>query len=74
MTAIFGVNLTSTTKSLACSRKRWSRSIQRDIDGIAATNLVTTWAVSRIEDMSKELIRQSEHGTIKGGVGKNPMG
>ena len=36
-------------------------------------NLVTTWAVNRIEDMSKELIRQSEHGTIKG-VGKSSMG
>lgn len=46
--------------------RRWKRSIRRDINGIAATELVTTWAVSRIEDISKELIRQSEYGTIKG--------
>lgn len=63
--AIFGVSLTSTIESLAYSKKRCKRSIQSDIDGIAAMNLVTTWAVSRIEDISKELIRQSEHGTIK---------
>lgn len=73
MTAIFGVSLTSTIESLAYSKKRCKRSIQSGIDGIAAMNLVTTWAVSRIEDMSKELIRPSEHGTIKG-VGKSPMG
>lgn len=71
--AIFGVSLTSTIESLAYSKKRCKRSIQSDIDGIAAMNLVTTWAVSRIEDISKELIRQSEHGTIKG-VGKSSMG
>lgn len=71
--AIFGVNLTSTIKSLAYSRKRCKRSIRRDIDGIAATKLVTTRAVSRIEDMLKELILQSEHGTFKG-VEKSSMG
>lgn len=60
------MNLTSTIENLAYSRRRCKRSIRRDIDGIAATELVRNWAVSRIEDMSKELIRQSEHGTIKG--------
>lgn len=63
---ISGVNLTSTIENLAYSRRRCKRSIRRDIIGIAATELVTNWAVSRIKGISKELIRQSEQGTIKG--------
>lgn len=36
--------------------------------GIAATQRVTIGAVSRIGDISKKPVRQSEHGTIIEGV------